>query len=259
MLSLSTWAASIIMCFSILLSNKRKGKPDENYQQKPDGKPHYLGALGFARFIASIHIVVGHLYAKGALQDSIYLFKYGFTWVPWFFMLSGFVLTHARLTSRDPSKVDGPLHFLWKRTANIFPMYSFGVLIAGILIIVKGKELPKYWILILQSWLLQSFLPQLPAQTHNPDGLPPGWQPCPGRASLLAFRTGWLLAEPGSPGSGWPLVEPARWARAGSRWPPQRTGCRWAPRRAGCHGAPLRAPCRGTTLQAGPPAPTTAA
>ena len=159
LLSLSTWAASIIMCFSILLSNKRKGKPDENYQQKPDGKPHYLGALGFARFIASIHIVVGHLYAKGALQDSIYLFKYGFTWVPWFFMLSGFVLTHARLTSRDPSKVDGPLHFLWKRTANIFPMYSFGVLIAGILIIVKGKELPKYWILILQSWLLQSFLP----------------------------------------------------------------------------------------------------
>eukprot|EP00961_Rhodomonas_salina_P089930 1209515-Rhodomonas_salina.2 len=48
----------------------------------------YIMGLGTARVLASIHVVVGHLHAMGAV-DNVYLFGWGFTWVPWFFMLSG--------------------------------------------------------------------------------------------------------------------------------------------------------------------------
>ena len=35
-----------------------------------------------ARMLASMHIVLGHLYQMNALPGSIYLFSWGFTWVP---------------------------------------------------------------------------------------------------------------------------------------------------------------------------------
>ena len=41
-------------------------------------------SLNFARILASIHIVIGHLAAKGAVLD-VYAFGWGFTWVPWCF------------------------------------------------------------------------------------------------------------------------------------------------------------------------------
>ena len=72
--------------------------------------------------MASVHIVAGHLYQKSATPNA-YIFSWGYTWVPWFFMLSGYVLMHARLNSRTPDKVDAPLTALWKRTSSIFPMY----------------------------------------------------------------------------------------------------------------------------------------
>lgn len=37
-----------------------------------------------ARMLASMHIVLGHLYQMNALPGSIYLFSWGFTWVPLF-------------------------------------------------------------------------------------------------------------------------------------------------------------------------------
>jgi len=87
------------------------------------------------------------------------MFRYGFSWVPWFFMLSGFVLTHARLTSPDPSRVDDPVTFVWKRMANIFPLYAFGVVVSALIRVGLKANTPKWWILVLQSWLLQSFIP----------------------------------------------------------------------------------------------------
>ena len=50
-----------------------------------------FGALDGARLLASIHIVLGHGYQQGAFR-GVYFFAWGYTWVPWFFMLSGFVL-----------------------------------------------------------------------------------------------------------------------------------------------------------------------
>eukprot|EP00937_MAST-01D_sp_MAST-1D-sp2_P005373 g5373.t1 len=77
--------------------------------------PENLSALGAARLLASVHIVLGHLYQKGAITGP-YLCGWGFTWVPWFFMLSGYVLTHARLNSRSGrGKTEPALLFLAKR------------------------------------------------------------------------------------------------------------------------------------------------
>ena len=82
-----------------------------------------LDDVHMARLLASFHIVVEHLYAKREV-DSMYFFSWGFTWVPWFFMLSGYVNTHAWLYSKRPDAVDPPLLFCWKRLALIYPAYA---------------------------------------------------------------------------------------------------------------------------------------
>ena len=46
----------------------------------------FLGLNG-ARLLASMHIVAGHLHQMNALPGGAMLFAWGFTWVPWFFML----------------------------------------------------------------------------------------------------------------------------------------------------------------------------
>jgi len=118
----------------------------------------YLHSLGIARLLASVHIVLGHLYAKGAIAN-VYFFGWGFTWVPWFFMLSGYVLTHARLNSRDPTKFDGPYTHIAKRLSTIFPMYALGVFLSMLIQILRSIELPGYDVLIGQSFLMQSWVP----------------------------------------------------------------------------------------------------
>jgi peptidoglycan/LPS O-acetylase OafA/YrhL len=58
-------------------------------------------ALGFARFLASVHIVLGHMYQASHLGSFHNFNKFGFTWVPWFFLLSGCILTHTEKRRRD--------------------------------------------------------------------------------------------------------------------------------------------------------------
>eukprot|EP00542_Grammatophora_oceanica_P010719 CAMPEP_0194043410 /NCGR_PEP_ID=MMETSP0009_2-20130614/15043_1 /TAXON_ID=210454 /ORGANISM="Grammatophora oceanica, Strain CCMP 410" /LENGTH=2015 /DNA_ID=CAMNT_0038687603 /DNA_START=1 /DNA_END=6048 /DNA_ORIENTATION=+ len=118
----------------------------------------YLHSLGMARLFASVHIVLGHLYAKGVVAN-VYFFGWGYTWVPWFFMLSGYVLTHARLNSRDPTKVDGPYKHIAKRLSTIFPMYAFGVFLSMLIRILRDLKLPGYSVLIPQAFLMQSWVP----------------------------------------------------------------------------------------------------
>jgi peptidoglycan/LPS O-acetylase OafA/YrhL len=119
-----------------------------------------LTSLGPARFMASMHIVAGHLYQKNAL-GPMYFLSWGFTWVPWFFMLSGYVLMHARLNSRTPNRIDTPTTALWKRTSSIFPMYAIGVILDMVVFLARGSTLPDYHILIGQSFLVQSWVSYL--------------------------------------------------------------------------------------------------
>ena len=117
---------------------------------KPKPPKEFLTALAFVRYLASLHIVVGHIKAKG-FYPGCYFCSHGFTWVPFFFVLSGFVLTHARLGSRDPSKVDGPAVHFWKRSATIYPMYAVAVLGSAVIRMESDQELPKLKPLIFDS------------------------------------------------------------------------------------------------------------
>ena len=73
-------------------------------------------------------------------------------------MLSGYVLTHARLTSRDPTRVDAPLTHVRKRCATVVPLYVVGVLLAAVLRMAQRRALPPLWVLASQSFLLQVWL-----------------------------------------------------------------------------------------------------
>ena len=149
---------------------------------KPAARPtsqkgRFLG-LNAARIGASVHIVFGHLHKGGALcgraadgiacegeLNGIYFLVWGFTWVPWFFMLSGFVLTHARMRSKNPMKPQDVLTFVKKRTAVIYPLYIFGVVLAALIRIWQDKRLPKWYELGSQGLLMQAWLPWLPEGT----------------------------------------------------------------------------------------------
>ena len=127
---------------------------------KPKPPKEFLTALAFVRYLASLHIVVGHIKAKG-FYPGCYFCSHGFTWVPFFFVLSGFVLTHARLGSRDPSKVDGPAVHFWKRSATIYPMYAVAVLGSAVIRMKSDQELPAFGVLTAQIFLVQAFYPDL--------------------------------------------------------------------------------------------------
>jgi peptidoglycan/LPS O-acetylase OafA/YrhL len=117
-----------------------------------------LNALNVARFLASCHIVLGHMFAKGA-TDNVYLFGWGFTWVPWFFMLSGYVLAHARLAAADPAATDHPIRHLAKRLAGIYPAYAVGLVVSLVARFARNAAQPNFGVLMLQTILLQTWSP----------------------------------------------------------------------------------------------------
>ena len=125
-----------------------------------------LEGLGGARYVASVHIVLGHLFAKGAVDD-VYLYGWGYTWVPFFFMLSGYVLAHSRLASRDPAKVEPPLTYLAKRLATVYPAYAVGLFLALGVRVARGVELPETKWMLYQAFLLQAFDPRATEQVFQ--------------------------------------------------------------------------------------------
>ncbi|CAJ1351637.1 unnamed protein product [Effrenium voratum] len=113
--------------------------------------------LGLARFIAAVHVVLFHLYAEGVTPD-VYLFGWGFTWVPWFFMLSGFVLGNGH--ECRPNK-DGILQYTERRLVTVYPLYASTLLPA--LVIAKGLGVQKKAVVLAaQTWLLQAWNPEWP-------------------------------------------------------------------------------------------------
>lgn len=80
-------------------------------------------------------------------------------------MLSGFVLTHARLKSKDLYRHDMAILFVRKRTATVYPLYAFGIGLALIINWWRDYTLPEWYELIAQGFFLQSWLPWLPERT----------------------------------------------------------------------------------------------
>lgn len=137
-------------------------KASPNLRPKARTKDLFLGLNG-ARLLASVHIVLGHLYQLNAIS-SVYLFSWGYTWVPWFFMLSGFVLTHTSLKAAKPRR-ERPVDFLRKRTATLYPLYAVGLGLALLVNAWRGRALPEWYELLAQGFLVQAWLPWLPEKT----------------------------------------------------------------------------------------------
>jgi hypothetical protein len=90
-----------------------------------------LDALGAARFVASVHVVAGHLVNKTPSKGYDWPTSgWGFTWVPWFMMLSAFVLTFANVSKPD-RQPDGLRVFMSKRLRGVYPLYLSGLLAAA--------------------------------------------------------------------------------------------------------------------------------
>jgi peptidoglycan/LPS O-acetylase OafA/YrhL len=122
-------------------------------QRGEDGKEKF--PFGLARCLASLHVVVGHLYARQAV-GSVYLFSWGFTWVPWFFMLSGFILFSAEVAQPRENSV---IEYITRRSISIYPLYAVSLLIAFGL--AKSQcQAPSWEVLVTQAFLMQAWVPQ---------------------------------------------------------------------------------------------------
>eukprot|EP00913_Durusdinium_trenchii_P004461 g4140.t1 len=83
-----------------------------------------------------------------------YLCCWGYTWVPWFFMLSGFILCAAEM---NKPRQEGPVEYVARRLVTIYPVYAFGLLLSACL----TSAGPPCWVLVLQAWLLQAWVPTI--------------------------------------------------------------------------------------------------
>jgi len=124
--------------------------------------------LGPACVAASLHVAASHFYSQGQLADFPF-FDWGFTWVPWFLMLSGFLLTSAQ--QRLPREETSCQHMV-RHLASIYPLYAVSVLLTYVHDRLLGLTLHK-WVLVAQAWLLQAFMFDDPRRWSNKGlGLP---------------------------------------------------------------------------------------
>jgi len=128
-----------------------------------------LDAITGARLLASLHVAATHLSRlKPPAAPPIYILGWGFTWVPWFFMLSGYILAYARLSQPKRDGKSGPsggshlspLAFCHRRLASVYPLYLLGVCISLLTLADRGKLFTvRPSALLSQVFLLQAWLP----------------------------------------------------------------------------------------------------
>ena len=61
-----------------------------------------------------------------SLQSS-----WGYTWISFFFMLSGFVLMHNQMTSDNPTSLPTQFDFLKRRLASMWPLFFASILLSA--------------------------------------------------------------------------------------------------------------------------------
>ena len=95
-------------------------------------------ALDFPRFLAALHIAAYHLVAGVQPRDEMHnAIKWGFMWVPYFFVLSGFVSTLAQ-AGKDTRGGGARFAYcggdacawLWKRLVGAYPLFVLSCLLA---------------------------------------------------------------------------------------------------------------------------------
>jgi hypothetical protein len=133
-------------------------------------KRRHIHAFGVARFLASLHIVAGHLYRDElrAVPD-FWVFEYGYTWVPYFMMMSGFILSYVRLTSREPDKLPSVFEFVQARLFSIYPLYLSGLFIAlALQWLTHGPAAFQPKEFALSCFLMQAWIPSYTEHVLQP-------------------------------------------------------------------------------------------
>eukprot|EP00404_Azadinium_spinosum_P042374 CAMPEP_0180831820 /NCGR_PEP_ID=MMETSP1038_2-20121128/76526_1 /TAXON_ID=632150 /ORGANISM="Azadinium spinosum, Strain 3D9" /LENGTH=125 /DNA_ID=CAMNT_0022875011 /DNA_START=24 /DNA_END=398 /DNA_ORIENTATION=+ len=84
---------------------------------------------------------------------------WGASWVPFFFTLSGFVITYSQLNRQDPEEMDAVVPFLQRRFAAIYPLYALSLAWGLMLAMTRAESVgASMWttlpvnMLLLQAW-----------------------------------------------------------------------------------------------------------
>jgi len=101
--------------------------------------------------------------------DFALTFVSSFTWVPYFMMMSGFILTYGRLTSSEPQKLAPFLTFVKARLLSIYPFYVAGLFSAlALQLNTHGLASFKQAEFIVSLALLQAWIPSLTERVLQP-------------------------------------------------------------------------------------------
>ena len=125
-------------------------------ENKTSAESTRIDALGFARYIASMHVVLGHLSRRGQ-APAWYISGWGFSWVPWFIMLSGYVLSMGELASTTQRAPVSAAAFVYARLRGIYPAYVVGLALSYVL---THGPLQDPGTLLAQALLLQAWVPE---------------------------------------------------------------------------------------------------
>ena len=88
-----------------------------------------MPGIGALRFIASIHVVAGHFQRYGSTYMApVPLAEFGYTWVPWFMILSAFILSTSTLNKTNAHMQPSWHKFVSIRIQGIYPIYFAGLL-----------------------------------------------------------------------------------------------------------------------------------
>lgn len=91
------------------------------------------------KWVAACHVVGFHC---ESLTRHYSFFCWGGTWVPFFFAVSGFVLTDAELRRFDQrgGGRHGLLSFMRRRMISVYPMYAVSLLIGSAMYVTSGNH-----------------------------------------------------------------------------------------------------------------------
>lgn len=128
-----------------------------------------LHSLTSLRFIAAIAVVLSHLKyllqsESPALRDiSSRIFGEGYIGVTFFFILSGFILSHSYSKKMNEDRLS-TLEFMWARVARIYPLHFCALILSVPLIFMSTEPIwPSFLVanFTANATLLQAFIPDL--------------------------------------------------------------------------------------------------
>lgn len=143
--------------------------PDDS-KTAPSTRRIELPAVNLARYAAAVFLVLFHFLPLQEIQDGAVrnLFSKGYLGTSFFFLLSGFLLTHV-YASRLRNAADVP-SFHIKRLARLYPSHLLALFVAFPLVFATGEKSSLNLIggLVASLLLVQSWIPWWAGAVNGP-------------------------------------------------------------------------------------------